>query len=87
MVEFENVKPLTDRQKQIIRKKVAVQRGDVKKLLGVQHWVRDLSYRTRLERLASQPTVNIEACMPGYTGPGGKTLSPRSCRQAISAWS
>jgi acetylornithine deacetylase/succinyl-diaminopimelate desuccinylase-like protein len=74
---FENVKPLTDRQKQIIAHEVAgTNEADVKKLLGVQHWVRDLSYRDALERLASQPTVNIEGMYAGYTGPGGKTLLP-----------
>jgi acetylornithine deacetylase/succinyl-diaminopimelate desuccinylase-like protein len=74
---FENVKPLTTRQKQIIADKVAsTQEADVKKLLGVQHWVHDLSYRDALERLASQPTVNIEGMYAGYIGPGGKTVLP-----------
>jgi len=74
---FEHVKPLTDRQKQIIADKVgSTSEADVKKLLGVQHWVRDLSYREALERLASQPTVNIEGMYAGYTGPGGKTVLP-----------
>jgi len=74
---FEHVKPLTERQKQIIADKVAhTQEADVKKLLGVQHWVHDLSYRDALERLASQPTVNIEGMYAGYIGPGGKTVLP-----------
>jgi acetylornithine deacetylase/succinyl-diaminopimelate desuccinylase-like protein len=74
---FEHVKPLTDRQKQIIAEEVVNNKEeDVKKLLGVQHWVRDLSYRDALERLASQPTVNIEGMFAGYTGPGGKTILP-----------
>ena len=74
---FDNVKPLTDRQKQIIADQVAsTQEADVKKLLGVQHWVRDLSYRDAMERLASQPTVNIEGMYAGYIGPGGKTILP-----------
>jgi acetylornithine deacetylase/succinyl-diaminopimelate desuccinylase-like protein len=74
---FEHVKPLTARQKQIIADKVAsTQEADVKKLLGVQHWVHDLSYREALERLASQPTVNIEGMYAGYIGPGGKTVLP-----------
>jgi acetylornithine deacetylase/succinyl-diaminopimelate desuccinylase-like protein len=74
---FEHVKPLTDRQKQIIADKVAhTNEADVKKLMGVQHWVRDLDYRDALERLASQPTVNIEGLVAGYTGPGGKTILP-----------
>ena len=38
--------------------------------------VRDLPYREALERLASQPTANIEGMYAGYTGPGGKTLLP-----------
>ena len=74
---FEHVKPLTARQKEIIGEKVAhTNEADVKKLLGVQHWVHDLSYRDALERLASQPTVNIEGMYAGYTGPGGKTVLP-----------
>ncbi len=74
---FEHVKPLTDRQKELIAQKVAhTKEEDVKRLLGVQHWVRDLSYREALERLASQPTVNIEGMYAGYTGPGGKTILP-----------
>jgi len=74
---FEHVKPLTERQKQIIAAEVAATReADARKLLGVQHWVRDLSYRDALERLASQPTVNIEGMFAGYTGPGGKTVLP-----------
>jgi acetylornithine deacetylase/succinyl-diaminopimelate desuccinylase-like protein len=74
---FDNVRPLTDRQKQLIAEEVAAtSEADVKKLLGVQHWVRDLSYRDALERLASQPTVNIQGMYAGYTGPGGKTILP-----------
>jgi acetylornithine deacetylase/succinyl-diaminopimelate desuccinylase-like protein len=74
---FEHVKPLTERQKELIAEQVArTKEEDVKRLLGVQHWVRDLSYREALERLASQPTVNIEGMYAGYTGPGGKTVLP-----------
>jgi acetylornithine deacetylase/succinyl-diaminopimelate desuccinylase-like protein len=81
---FEHVKPLTDRQKELIADKVAhTNEADVKKLLGVQHWVRDLSYRDALERLASQPTVNIEGIYGGYTGPGGKTILPSKAAAKI----
>jgi acetylornithine deacetylase/succinyl-diaminopimelate desuccinylase-like protein len=74
---YEHVKPLNERQKQLIAEKVAsTNEADVKKLLGVQHWVRDLSYRDALERLAAEPTVNIEGMFAGYTGPGGKTILP-----------
>ena len=44
-----------------------------KKLLGVQHWIDDLPWREANERLVSQPTVNIQGLVGGYTGPGGKT--------------
>jgi acetylornithine deacetylase/succinyl-diaminopimelate desuccinylase-like protein len=47
-----------------------------KKLLGVEHWVRDASWQQALELLVSRPTVNIEGLVGGYTGPGGKTILP-----------
>jgi acetylornithine deacetylase/succinyl-diaminopimelate desuccinylase-like protein len=47
-----------------------------KKALGVQHWVQDVNWLESLERLVSQPTVNIEGLVGGYTGPGGKTILP-----------
>jgi acetylornithine deacetylase/succinyl-diaminopimelate desuccinylase-like protein len=50
--------------------------AQAKKLLGVDHWVHDLSWIDALERLVSRPTVNIEGLVGGYTGPGGKTILP-----------
>ena len=47
-----------------------------KKSLGVQHWIDDLPWQQANERLESQPTVNIEGLVGGYTGPGGKTVLP-----------
>src|SRR3954465_8137470 len=47
-----------------------------KKMLGVQHWINDLPWEQAQERLESQPTVNIEGLVGGYTGPGGKTVLP-----------
>jgi acetylornithine deacetylase/succinyl-diaminopimelate desuccinylase-like protein len=44
--------------------------------LGVQHWIDDLPWQQANERLESQPTVNIEGLVGGYTGPGGKTILP-----------
>ena len=46
------------------------------KSLGVQHWIDDLPWLQANERLESQPTVNIEGLVGGYTGPGGKTILP-----------
>ena len=47
-----------------------------KKQLGVDRWVRDVSWREALELLVSRPTVNIQGLVGGYTGPGGKTILP-----------
>src|SRR5947208_11865570 len=47
-----------------------------KKSLSVQHWINDLPFEQAQERLESQPTVNIEGLVGGYTGPGGKTVLP-----------
>ncbi|MCU1348079.1 MAG: family metallo-hydrolase [Acidobacteria bacterium] len=44
--------------------------------LGVKHWIGDLPWLQANERLESQPTVNIEGLVGGYTGPGGKTILP-----------
>src|SRR5438034_10665185 len=50
--------------------------AQAKKLLGVDHWVNDVSWNEALERLVARPTVNIEGLVGGYTGPGGKTILP-----------
>ena len=47
-----------------------------KKVLGVPHWIDDLPWQEANERLVSQPTVNIQGLVGGYTGPGGKTILP-----------
>jgi acetylornithine deacetylase/succinyl-diaminopimelate desuccinylase-like protein len=74
---FENVRPLTAREKELIASAAAnTDEATRKKLLGVEHWIDDLPYMAALERLASQPTVNIEGLVSGYTGPGGKTILP-----------
>jgi acetylornithine deacetylase/succinyl-diaminopimelate desuccinylase-like protein len=54
-----------------------------KKGLSVQHWIDDLPWEQANERLASQPTVNIEGLVGGYTGPGGKTILPHRAAAKI----
>ena len=74
---FDNVKPLTARQKQLIAEGVSKSdETDIKKQLGIKQWYKDEDYLTASYRLASQPTVNIEGLVSGYTGPGGKTVLP-----------
>ncbi|MGZ8359538.1 MAG: M20/M25/M40 family metallo-hydrolase [Allosphingosinicella sp.] len=74
---FEHVRPLSERERALIAES-ARQRSEeeAKRQLGVRVWIDDLPWRESLERLASQPTVNIEGLVAGYTGPGGKTILP-----------
>ena len=46
--------------------------------IAVQRWIDDLPWTAANERLVSQPTVNIEGLVGGYTGPGGKTVLPHA---------
>ncbi len=74
---FEHVRPLTTRERALIAESARTRSEDeVKRSLGVTHWIDDLPWRESLERLTSQPTVNIEGLVAGYTGPGGKTILP-----------
>jgi len=74
---FERAKPLSEAQKQMVRTYAATVPEEVmKKELGVQRWAHDLSWQESLMRLYSQPTINIEGLVGGYTGPGGKTVLP-----------
>jgi acetylornithine deacetylase/succinyl-diaminopimelate desuccinylase-like protein len=70
-------RPLSDSDKKIIREAARrLSEADAKKQMGVDHWVRDVSWQESLELLCSRPTVNIEGLVGGYTGPGGKTILP-----------
>ena len=74
---FEKVRPLTPRERALIAEGARNRsEADAKRALGVQRWIGDLPWRDSLERLVSQPTVNIEGLVAGYTGPGGKTVLP-----------
>jgi acetylornithine deacetylase/succinyl-diaminopimelate desuccinylase-like protein len=70
-------RPMTDEEKAMIAT-IAEARDEVtmKKMLSTEHWIDDLPFQQALERLTSQPTVNIEGLVAGYTGPGGKTVLP-----------
>jgi acetylornithine deacetylase/succinyl-diaminopimelate desuccinylase-like protein len=74
---FEKVKPLTPQQKKMIEEYAArASEQTQKKTLGVEHWVHDANWVDALMLLESQPTINIEGLVGGYTGPGGKTVLP-----------
>jgi len=73
----ERARPISQSEKKMIAE--AARRLDesvAKKQLGVEHWVHDVGWQEALELLESQPTVNIEGLVGGYTGPGGKTILP-----------
>lgn len=70
-------RPLSPAEKQMIAD--AAKRMDenvLKKSMGVEHWIHDVSFERSLEMLMGDPTVNIEGLVGGYTGPGGKTVLP-----------
>src|SRR5215217_1541668 len=74
---FDKVRPLTARQKQILEAAIPKRNeAGAKKTLGVDHWFKDESYHDSLVRLVTQPTINIEGLVGGYTGAGGKTILP-----------
>jgi acetylornithine deacetylase/succinyl-diaminopimelate desuccinylase-like protein len=74
---FENVKPLTARQKELIAIGIRnAKEADAKAALGVGRWIKNEDFQTSSERLLSQPTVNIQGLVSGYTGVGGKTVLP-----------
>jgi acetylornithine deacetylase/succinyl-diaminopimelate desuccinylase-like protein len=74
---FEKVKPLSEAQKKMVLAYAkAVPESTSKAEFGVDHWVHDQNWQDSLLRLFSQPTINIEGLVGGYTGPGGKTVLP-----------
>ncbi len=74
---FENVRPLTAAQQRILDAAIPKRSEEsAKRSLGVSRWIADEPWRESLVRLASQPTINIEGLVGGYTGPGGKTILP-----------
>lgn len=73
---FENVRPLTAREKELLAASLPKDEQSVKQTLGVKRWINDEDFLTSTYRLASQPTVNIQGLVSGYTGPGGKTVLP-----------
>ena len=74
---FDQAKPLTPAQVKMIAA-VAARRSEatMKQQLGVEHWVSDKNWADAMIALESQPTINIEGLVAGYTGPGGKTVLP-----------
>jgi acetylornithine deacetylase/succinyl-diaminopimelate desuccinylase-like protein len=71
------VRPLSPELRRILEE--AIPKRDeaaTKKGLGVERWFNDENWHDALVRLVSQPTINIQGLVGGYTGPGGKTILP-----------
>ena len=74
---FEKAKPLTPAQMEMVKSYAAkTPEATIMKTYGVKHWVHDKNWLDSLVLLESQPTINIEGLVGGYTGPGGKTVLP-----------
>jgi acetylornithine deacetylase/succinyl-diaminopimelate desuccinylase-like protein len=74
---LDKVRPVSAAEKAMIDEAAKRQSEElIKKQLGIQHWVHDVSFRESLELLCSRPTINIEGLVGGYIGPGGKTILP-----------
>ncbi len=74
---FDKVRPLSPELKKILEDAIPKRNeAATKKALGVERWFNDENWHDSLVRLVSQPTINIEGLVGGYTGPGGKTILP-----------
>jgi len=70
-------RPISPAEKQMVADAARrMNEAVLKKSMGVEHWIHDVSFEESLEMLVSRPTVNIEGLVGGYTGPGGKTILP-----------
>jgi acetylornithine deacetylase/succinyl-diaminopimelate desuccinylase-like protein len=81
---FDKVRPLSPQLREILE--TAIPRRSeaaAKKALGVSRWFADESWHDSLVRLVTQPTINIEGLVGGYTGPGGKTILPHRATAKI----
>jgi acetylornithine deacetylase/succinyl-diaminopimelate desuccinylase-like protein len=74
---FDKVRPLSPELQRILNEAIPKRNeASAKKMLGVQRWIADEPWEVSLRRLVTQPTINIEGLVAGYTGPGGKTILP-----------
>src|SRR5262249_6828717 len=81
---FDKVRPLSPQLREILE--AAIPRRSeaaAKRALSVSRWYGDESWHDSLVRLVSQPTINIEGLVGGYTGPGGKTILPHRASAKI----
>jgi acetylornithine deacetylase/succinyl-diaminopimelate desuccinylase-like protein len=81
---FDRVRPLSAEQERILEAAIPRKNeANTKRALGVQRWIEDDPWPAALRRLVSQPTINIQGLVGGYTGPGGKTILPHRAAAKI----
>jgi len=81
---FDRVRPLSPQLREILESAIPRRNeAATKKALSVQRWYGDESWHDSLVRLVTQPTINIEGLVGGYTGPGGKTILPHRATAKI----
>jgi acetylornithine deacetylase/succinyl-diaminopimelate desuccinylase-like protein len=74
---FNKVRPMSPALRKILEDAIAKRNeASTKRSLGVSRWINNDNWHDSLVRLVSQPTINIEGLVGGYTGPGGKTILP-----------
>lgn len=74
---MDNVRPLNAREKELIGQLAkSTSETELKQRYGITQWIDNASYQESIERLLSQPTINLQGLVGGYTGPGGKTILP-----------
>jgi acetylornithine deacetylase/succinyl-diaminopimelate desuccinylase-like protein len=74
---FDKVRPLSPELQRILREAIPSRNEQsARKTLGVGRWIDDEAWDVSLRRLVTQPTINIEGLVAGYTGSGGKTILP-----------
>ena len=75
--DYPQPRPISAEERALIAAVAEVRdEATMKEQLSTAAWIDDLPFQQALERLISQPTVNIEGLVAGYTGPGGKTVLP-----------
>ncbi len=78
--DYPKPNPISDEEKAMIATASKVRSEEkAKSQYSAKHWIDDLPWQQANERLVSQPTVNIEGLVGGYTGPGGMTILPNRC--------
>jgi acetylornithine deacetylase/succinyl-diaminopimelate desuccinylase-like protein len=82
--DYPEPRPITAEETAMIAEAMARRsEAKAKEQYGVPHWIDDLDWQAANERLVSQPTVNIQGLVGGYTGPGGKTVLPHRAEAKI----